>query len=88
MLFFFIITIYFKSPSISTFNNPLFLVASTPSLKVIHATIIIDALPICLLVVIFIMPLESLITHPHALLFSSFESLKFNLKFSLIGGIQ
>lgn len=52
-----------------------------------HSTTNIDALLVCLLVNVFIIPLESLITCLKAFLFSIFDLSKFSLIFSLIGGI-
>ena len=46
-----------------------FFMAKTSYLKAIHCTIIIEVLSKCLLVAILMVPLESLITHPEALLF-------------------
>ena len=57
-------------------------------LKVEHFVIIIKTSSVCLLTTIFIISLEYLITHTDTLLLSTLKPLKFNLKLSLMGGIQ
>ena len=57
-------------------------------LKVEHFVIIIKTLSVCLLTTIFIISLEYLITHTDTLLLSTLKPLKFNLKLSLMEGIQ
>ena len=62
----------FYSPSIYKLKKPLFFIS------VMHSTIIIEALSKCLQETIFMVLLESLMTHSKALLFFTLEPSKFN----------
>ena len=60
------------------------MIANISSLKIVHYVIIIEALSICLVAIIFTVPLEFLITHSEIFLFYIIESSKFNLNILLI----